>query len=234
MDVKSAFLNGELEEEIYLQLPPGFHDSLEKIWKLKCDLYSLKQAHKSRYKRLHTIFKSLSFTQSEADHSVFFKVENGVLIVVAVYVDDKLILSKDQKVIYQLKVLLVAEYELTNLGEVHWILGMEIIRDCDKRTLELSQQHYIKSILKCVEMDSSRPVITPMDPNVKLIKVQEAEVDIRTYQSALGALMYAMLTTCPDLAYSVGILRKHASAPGETHWTALKYIHRYLYGSVNT
>jgi hypothetical protein len=111
---------------------------------------------------------------------------------------------------------------------------MEIIRDRDKRTIELSQKCYIESILERFEMDSSRPVVTPMDPNVKLIKVQEAEVDIRTYQSALGALMYAMLATRPDLAYSVGALSKHASAPGETHWTALKRVYRYLRGTVNT
>ena len=115
-----------------------------------------------------------------------------------------MILSKDQRVIDQLKVLLAAEYELTDLGEARWILGMEIIRDHNKRTIELSQQHYIESILKRFEMDLSRPVVTPMDPNVKLIKVQEAEVDIRTYQSALGALMYAMLATRPDLHHEKG------------------------------
>lgn len=233
MDVKSAFLNGELEEEIYLHLPPGFCDSSDLVWKLKRALYGLKQAHKSWYKRLCTVFEALGFTRSEADHSVFFKVEDGTIIIVAVYVDDKLILSKDQKVINQLKVRLAAEYDLTDLGEARWILGMEIIRDREKRMIELSQRRYIESILERFEMGSSRPVATPMDPNTKLVKVNEAEVDVKTYQSALGALMYAMLATRPDIAFAVGALSKFAATPGQAHWTALKRVYRYLRGTAN-
>jgi transposase InsO family protein len=233
MDVKSAFLNGELEEEIYLHLPPGFRDSSNLVWKLKRALYGLKQAHKSWYKRLRTVFEGLGFTRSEADHSVFFKVEDGTIVIVAVYVDDKLMLSKDQKIIDQLKVKLAAEYDLTDLGEARWILGMEIIRDRDKHTIELSQCRYIESILERFEMGSSRPVATPMDPNTKLIKLNEAEVDVKTYQSALGALMYAMLATRPDIAYAVGVLSKYAATPGQAHWTALKRVYRYLRGTVN-
>jgi hypothetical protein len=233
MDVKSAFLNGELEEEIYLKPPPGFYNSSDLVWKLKRALYGLKQAHKEWYKRLRTVFESLGFTRSEADHSVFYKVENGVLIVVAVYVDDKLMLSKDQSIIDRLKVQLAAEYELTDLGEARWILGMEIIRDRDKRTIELSQRRYVESILNRFDMGTSRPVTTPMDPNIKLAKLTEPEVDVKLYQSALGALMYAMLATRPDLAFSVGALSKHAATPGQAHWAALKRVYRYLRGTVN-
>jgi hypothetical protein len=139
MDVKSAFLNGELEEEIYLHLPPGFRDSSNLVWKLKCALYGLKQAHKSWYKKLRTVFESLGFTCSDADHSVFYKFENGTIIIVAIYVNDKMMLSKDKKMIDELKKRLAGEYKLTDLGEARWILGMEIIRDRNKRTIMLSQ-----------------------------------------------------------------------------------------------
>jgi hypothetical protein len=233
MDVKSAFLNGELEEEIYLHLPPGFCDLSNLVWKLKCTLYGLKQAHKSWYKKLRTIFESLGFTRSDAYHSVFYKFKNGTIIVVAIYVDDKMMLSKDKKMIDELKKCFAGEYELTNLGEACWILGMEIICDCNKCTITLSQCRYIESILECFEMALSHPVAMPMDPNMKPVKVNEAEVDVKTYQSALGALMYTMLATCPDIAFAVGTLSKFAATPGQTHWTALKRVYQYLCSTVN-
>jgi hypothetical protein len=228
MDVKSAFLNGKLDEEIYLEPPPGFRPSRYMVWRLLRALYGLKQAHKSWYERLCAVFIALGFTRSQADHSVFYKVEDGVLIVVAVYVDDKLMLSKDQKAIDKLKKQLSREYEMTDLGEAHWILGMEIIRDRDKKTIELSQHQYIQSILERYDMANSRSVVTPIDPNVKLIKLDEPETDVKEYQSALGALMYAMLATRPDLAFAVGALSKHAATPGHAHVTALKRVYRIL------
>ena len=103
MDVKSAFLNGELDEEIFLEPPPGFCSSRYKVWRLLRALYGLKQAHKSWYEQLCAVFLALRFTWCQADHSVFYKIENGVLIIVAVYVDDKLTLSNNRKAIDKLK-----------------------------------------------------------------------------------------------------------------------------------
>lgn len=233
MDVKSAFLNGELDEEIYLKLPPGFRGTGDKVWRLRQALYGLKQAHKAWYRRLRTVFESLGFTRSHADHSVFYKVEDGVIIIVAVYVDDKLILSKCTRAIEKLKQALVKEYDLSDLGEARWILGMEIIRDRDKRIIEISQRRYVEGILERFGMHEGRAVATPIDPNSKLAKLEEPEVNNKSYQSALGALMYAMLATRPDLAFSVGALSRHAAAPGEAHWAALKRVYQYLRGTTD-
>jgi hypothetical protein len=136
-----------------------------------------------------------------------------------------MMLSKDKKMIDELKKRSAVEYKLTNLGEAHWILGMEIIRDRNKCTITLSQCRYIKSILKHFEMASSHPVAMPMDPNMKLVKVNEAKVDVKTYQSPLGALIYTMLATRPDIMF--------AATPGQMHWTALKHVYWYLCGTVN-
>jgi hypothetical protein len=144
---------------------------------------------------------------SDVDHSVFYKFEDGTIIIVAIYVDNKMMLSKDKKMIDELKKCLAGKYELTNLGEAHWILGMEIICNHNKHTIMLSQCQYIESILECFEMASSRPVAMPMDPNMKLVKVNEAEVNVKTYQSALGAQIYAMLATCPNIMFAVVTLR---------------------------
>ncbi|KIK12825.1 hypothetical protein PISMIDRAFT_18456 [Pisolithus microcarpus 441] len=208
MDVKSAFLNGKLEEEIYLQPPPG-----------------LKQAPKAWYTRLREVFKSLGFTRSYADHSLFFKVEDGTLIIVTVYVDDKLILSKSCEAIDWLKKQLSAEYDLSDLGEAHWILSMEIIQDRDKGTIELSQRHYIEIILEHMGMQDGHTVATPIELNLKLKKLDSPECNLKSYQSGLGALMYAMLAICPNLAFTVGILSRHAASPGDHHLLALKRAH---------
>ena len=135
MDMKSAFLNGELDEEIFLEPPPGFRSSRYKVWQLLCALYGLKQAHKWWYERLCAVFLALGFMRCQADHSVFHKIENSVLIIIAVYVDDKLTLSNNHKAIDKLKRQFAHEYDMTDLGEAHWILGMEIIRDHKKQTI---------------------------------------------------------------------------------------------------
>lgn len=159
MDVKSAFLNGTLDEEIYLRPPPGFRED-DKVWLLYRALYGLKQAPKSWYTRLRTVFETLGFTRSHADHSLFFKVEDGILIIVAVYVDDKLIVSKSRDAIERLKTRLSKEYDLTDLGEACWILGIKIIRDRDKGMIKLSQQRYLENILKRFGMGEGRSVST--------------------------------------------------------------------------
>ena len=155
-------------------------------------------------------------------------------IIVAVYIDDKLILSKSLDAINHLKGQLLQEYELMDLGEVHWILGMEIIQDRERWTIELSQCRYIETILERFGMENGRAVKTPMEPNLKLVKLKAPEVDVKLYQSRLSALMYVMLATCPDLAFAVGALSKHAATPGEAHWAALKRVYRYLCGTTDT
>ncbi|KIN99148.1 hypothetical protein M404DRAFT_30611 [Pisolithus tinctorius Marx 270] len=216
MDVKSTFLNGKLEEEIYLH-PPGFRDSSDVVWHLYHALYGLKQAPKAWYNRLREVFESLGFTCSDADHSLFYKDKNGILIIVAVYVDNKLILSKSCKAIDCLKVQLSAEYDLSDLGKAQWILSMEII----------------KLILECMGMQDGRTVSTPIEQNLKLEKLDTPAYDLHAYQSALGALMYAMLATQPDLAFTVGVLSRHAATPGDQHWTKLKQVYRYLRKTVD-
>jgi hypothetical protein len=111
---------------------------------------------------------------------------------------------------------------MTNLGVACWILGMEIIHNRERRTIELSQRHYITLILIHFDMANGRPVLTPIDANVKLIKLAEAESNVKEYQSVLGALMYAMLVTRHNLAFAVGMLSKHTATPGQEPFPALK------------
>ena len=231
MDIKSAFLNGDLEEEIFMEAPPGFREDKTTVWKLWKSLYGLKQASREWYKKIRELFEDLGYTRNSADHGVFFKHDSdGHLIIVALYVDDMLIFTKDNATAEHVKSELGVSYEMTDLGPAHWILGMEITRDRARRTISLSQRQYIQDILEKFGQANARPISTPMAANSKLPKLDAPDFDEKLYQSALGCLMYLMLGTRPDLAFSVGALSKHASCPGKEHWTALMRVYKYLRG----
>ena len=169
VDIKAAFLNGELEEEIYLRPPLGFHDNPKVIWCLQHTLYGLKQALKVWYDRLHKMFESLGFTHSNADHSLFYEDKGSDLLIIAVYVDDKLIFSKNLDTIKCLKTQLSEHFEITDLGEAHWILGMEVLCNQPQGTITLSQCCYVKTIIDCFSLKDGQSVSTPLETNVKLI-----------------------------------------------------------------
>ncbi|KIM60717.1 hypothetical protein SCLCIDRAFT_72313, partial [Scleroderma citrinum Foug A] len=141
---------------------------------------------------------------------------------VAVYVDDKLIFSKNLDAIKRLKTQLSKHFEITDLGKARWILGMEVLCNRPQGTITLSQHHYIKTIIDRFGLKDGQSVSTPLETNAKLTKIDMPEVNAKMYQSALGGLMYAMLETHPDLAYAVGALSKHAACPGQMHFAALK------------
>ncbi|GBE86218.1 Retrovirus-related Pol polyprotein from transposon TNT 1-94 [Sparassis crispa] len=221
MDVKSAFLNGDLDEEIYMKVPSGFRRSNSLVWKLNKALYGLKQAGREWYKKIRAEFEALGFTRCHSDHSVFYKNDDGILLIIAIYVDDMLILSDNLTAVTTLKEDLKSRFEMTDLGEARWLLGMEIARDRPCCVLELSQHQYVEKCLAQHGMADCRPVSTPMAQNQKLVKLSEAEINPKPYQSALGSLMYAMIGTRPDLAFTVGALSQHAATPGKEHWIAL-------------
>ncbi|GBE88168.1 Retrovirus-related Pol polyprotein from transposon TNT 1-94 [Sparassis crispa] len=233
MDIKSAFLNGDLDEEIYMKVPPGFRRSNSLVWKLNKALYGLKQAGREWYKKIRAEFEALGFTRCHSDHSVFYKNDDGILLIIAIYVDDMLILSDNLTAVTTLKEDLKSRFEMTDLGEARWLLSMEITRDRPRRVLELSQHQYVEKCLAQHGMADCCPVSTPMAQNQKLVKLSEAEIDPKPYQSALGSLMYAMIGTRPDLAFTVGALSQHAATPGKEHWIALMRVYRYLHGTAD-
>ncbi|HEV7737270.1 MAG TPA: hypothetical protein VGO47_07875, partial [Chlamydiales bacterium] len=124
-------------------------------------------------------------------------------------------------------------FEIKDLGEAKWILGMEIKRNRQERTITLNQKQYALEILEQHGMSECKPASTPMIPGAQLLKVEEAEVNIQTYQSAIGSLMYLMLGSRPDLAHSVGALSQFSAKPGKEHLVTIKRVFRYLKGTVN-
>ena len=120
---------------------------------------------------------------------------------------------------------------MTDLGDVNWILNMEVTRDRPRRTIWLSQSQYIENILERHGIADCKPATTPMEVNLKLEKLDTAEVDVTKYQQLIGSLMYGSLGTCFDITHEVGILSCHNHAPGKQHHTAVKWVFRYLQGA---
>jgi hypothetical protein len=146
MDVKTAFLNGVIEEEVYIEQPQGFliHGKESHVCKLKKDLYGLKQAPRAWYARIDSYLMSLGFTKSDADPNLYYKVENGGLLILVLYVDD-LFLTGDEKLIVGCKRELTSEFEMKDLGLMHYFLGLEVWQRPDE--IFLSQGKYTVEIL---------------------------------------------------------------------------------------
>ena len=239
MDVKTAFLHGDLEEEIYITQPDGFKVAGKEDWvcKLNKSLYGLKQSPRQWYKRFDQFMIGQNYTRSNFDHCVYFhKLQDGSFIYLLLYVDDMLIASRNQGKICRLKAQLSKEFEMKDLGGAKKILGMEIARDRQRGTLCLTQKQYLKKVLQRFGMsEKTKPVRTPLAPHFKLSASQcpktEEEREYMSkvpYSNAVGSLMYAMVYTRPDISHAVGTVSRYMHNPGKEHWQAVKWILRYI------
>lgn len=237
MDVKTAFLNGTLEERIYMQVPEGIAIPVNKNTRtyqppMACRLikaiYGLKQSPRAWYGRIHTFFQAHHFTRSEHDHSLFINYEKQVILLL--YVDDLVVAAPTKALVGWIRSKLHDEFEMTDLGPLKAFLGLEIARNRTNRTLHLSQSQYVNKILRIHGLDRCNPSQTPADPHVRLERASpefQATVETRRrYQSAVGSLMYAMLGSRPDIAYAVSKVSQYSTNPNATHWTAVKRIFR--------
>jgi len=243
LDVKTAFLHGELEEDIYMDQPEGFIvPGKEKyVCKLKRSLYGLKQSPRQWNKRFDSFMLSHGIKRSKYDSYVYIKHVNGSPIYLLLYVDDMLIAANNKIEITKLKRLLSSEFEMKDLGSAKKILSMEISRDRKSGLLFLSQQNYIKKVLQCFNMQNAKAVSTPIAPHFKLSAAHcpstDAEIEYMSrvpYSSVVGSLMYAMVCSHPDLSYAMSLVSRYMSNPGKKHWRAVQWIFRYLKGTTNS
>ncbi|KAG8486777.1 hypothetical protein CXB51_020123 [Gossypium anomalum] len=243
LDVKTAFLHGELEEDIYMQQPEGFTVSEKEdyVCLLKKSLYGLKQSPRQWYKRFDSFMTSHNFKRSSFDSCVYFKKNNdGSFVYLLLYVDDMLIAAKDKGEIRKVKAQLSEEFEMKDLGPAKKILGMEILRDRKTSKLYLSQKGYIEKLLCRFNMRSAKPVSTPLAAHFRLSSTLSPQSDDEIeymshvpYSSAVGSLMYAMVCSRPDLSYAVSAVSRYMANPGKEHWKAVQWILRYLRGTTD-
>jgi len=232
MDIKAAYLNGKLKEEIYMEAPPGLKIPEGMVLRLNWAVYGTKQGGCVWYKDVCGTMVEIGYTRIEADHTVFIWRHSNVLSIIALYVDDfKLVGPPDSDDVCKDKETLKKRYHMTNLGEISWILGIHVMRDREEGWIVLSQQKYLEEVLECFDKANIHPISTPSLPNHHLIRLPSPEVDAKHFQHTLGALMYLMLGTCPDIAYTVAALGRHAANPGIEHQHTLDHLFHYLRGS---
>jgi len=171
----------------------------------------------------------LEYKNSVADKCVFTHVDsNGHPIIVAVYVNDFLFISKSLKFVKSFKSEMSGHFEIKDLGLAKLILQMELNHDISNGITTLSKSQYIKKIFKCHGIANSQPIKIPMDPNMTLPLLAVPEIDITEYQQCVGSLMHAMVWTRPDIAHVVRMVSKHATTPRQAYITAVKRIFCYL------
>jgi hypothetical protein len=233
IDIKTAFLHGELEEEIWMQQPEGFEEGPPgTACRLLKSLYGLKQAPRAWYLKLSEELGTIGFKPSLADPSLFTykdadKDNNTYLLD---YVDDMLVSCKKTDMIQKFKEKILTKFKGKDLGEVKSFLGINITRNKAKSEIKLDQTGLIDSILQQFGMEEAKTKTTPLSPGIKLTKTEGDELDKEKfpYGTLIGKLMFLTVATRPDLAYSVGTLARFISEPTTTHWKAAKGILRYL------
>lgn len=238
MDVVTAFLQGDLNEEIYMEQPPYFEQSQHprKVCRLNKALYGLKQSSRVWNEKLDNALKDFGLTQSPYDPCVYIRIDGDKILIVAVYVDDFLLFSNLESWMTEIKAFLNGQFQMKDLGKANHVLGMRITKT--EIGISIDQSQYIDQILQRFNMSDCRPVNTPMNSSVQLSKAdvpkteeEHAEMKDIPYQQAVGCLLYLSTCTRPDISYAANKLARYCNNPGPSHWTAVKHLFRYLRGT---
>ena len=237
MDVKTAFLNGELNEEIYLRQPEGFvvKGYEDHVCKLKRSIYGLKQSARCWNVELDKKLKNMGFKQCESDPCIYIKEAKEEYCVIAVYVDDLIVGGESEGNVERTKKIISDKFEVTDMGTLHYFLGVKVVQKASTGEIWIGQPNFTNELLKKFQMSESKPVETPCDPGMKLSKKTENEEEFDTikYQSAVRSLLYLLTRSRPDLAFAVGNAARYCSQPSQQHWSAVKRIFRYLRGTTD-
>ena len=227
-DIKSAFPNAEIDSEIYMEQPIGYNKDTSLVCKLNKALYGLKQAARQWQIHLSNKLDKLGFIAITADNSIFINKNRNIIL--ATHIDDILVFSDKLEYINSLYKDLSQELEVSNLGEIKYYLGIEVLRDRSNRSITLTQRNFILNLLNRFNKLDLKPTKNPLVLGVKLEKnlEQATELDIKEYQKQIGSLIYLVTATRPDLAYPVGLLARFMSNPNSMHFKALNRIWQYL------
>ncbi|KAJ9671119.1 hypothetical protein PVL29_027218 [Vitis rotundifolia] len=228
LDIKNAFLHGDLEEEVYMEQPPGFVAQGEygKVFCLKKALYGLKQSPRAWFGKFSKAIQAFGMNKSKKDHSVFYKKSAAGIILLLVYVNDIVITGNDHAGISDLKAFMHSKFHTKDLGELKYFLGIEVSRS--KKGMFLSQRKYVLDLLEETGKIEAKPCTTPMVPNVQLMPDDgDPFYNPERYRRVVGKLNYLNVTR-PDIAYAISVVSQFTFAPTIKHWAALEQILCYL------
>ena len=235
LDVNNAFLHGELEEEVYMQVPPGLTvPNTNLVCRLQRSLYGLKQASRQWFMKLSGLLTVHGFQQSHSDHSLFLRFNGSVTTMLLVYVDDIILTGNRNSEIQDVITLLDQAFKIKDLGNLKYFLGLEIARSSEG--IHLSQRKYTLDILSDLGMLGCRPNTTPMDYSTKLQATTGTPLSAEassSYRRLIGRLIY-LTNTRPDIAYAVQQLSQYMSSPTNAHLQAAYWVLRYLKGTLGS
>jgi hypothetical protein len=233
MDVKSSFLNEDLKEEIYMEQLEGFElfDNPDLVCKLKKYLYGLKQAPRVWYHRLDMYLQDKGFKRGTTDSNLYIKTEGNDFLIVLVYVDDIIFRCNKDSLVQWFSSTMKSEFEMSMIGELSFFIGLQITQR--SKGMFISQEKYLRQMLKRFQMEDSKPVDTPMVTGCKLRKQDDSpDVDQSSYRSMIGSILY-ITTSRLDIMHAFGMVGRYQSAPKQIHFLVLKRIFRSLKETMN-
>ena len=234
VDIVAAFLNGDLEETIYMEPPEGSDIPNHKVLRLNKALYGLKQSPRCFNKSLDKWLQDQGFKATNGDPCLYHRSINNNTILISLHVDDQLIASNNRPHLNEFKQQLNAAFECSDSGAANYFLGFNITRDRSNKVLELGQQHYVDKVLAKFDMSDCNSVTTPLPLGFRPIPATDNEFSNTKdlpYAQLVGSILYLSTITRPDLAYAANTLSRHLSKWNEDHWKAAKHLLRYIKGT---
>lgn len=235
MDAVTAFLQGDIDEEIYIEQPEGFRDNTNRVCKLNKALYGLKQAGRQWNIKLDRTLKGYGLKSCYMDPCLYY--DENMDLIIAIYVDDLLIFYRDEKILLKIKTSLSNDFKMKDMGQAKGCLGIRITQTED--SIKLDQSIYIIEVLKRFGMMDSKQSNNPSDVGTKLSmnmtpdgheKIADSNIP---YQQAVGCLLFIARATRPDIAFAVGNVSRYNNCYSESHWKAVKRIMRFLRATIN-
>eukprot|EP00253_Pinus_taeda_P011559 PITA_11559 len=228
MDVKSAFVNGVLMEEVYIEQPPGYEkkDQEHKVCRLKKNLYGLKQAPRAWYSKIDSYLLENGFEKCEGEPTLYIKEKDGKILIVVLYVDDVIFTGNDKYLIENFKTVMKEEFEMTDMGLLRYFLGIEV--EESGNDIFISQAKYVNKVLERFNMQDNKAAITPTVMGLKLSKEENNKGFYPSlYKSMVGNLMY-LTATRPDIMHAISLISRFMERRKEAHWQAIKRILSYV------
>lgn len=238
MDVVNAYLQSPVDGEIYVKLPPGYEKKNEAgedlVGRLEKSLYGLRQASRNWYVTIRKWFLSYGLKPSAADPCVFVLVrEDGTTLVVVLYVDDMMIAGSNKQIVDDFKQAIMKRFAVKDQGELRWVLGMEVMRDRKRKTLEINQKVYVEKTLDRLGMADCKSVSTPAADVPRRMSQDEEPTNNREYMSTIGAMIYATVVSRLDVAFAVQCGGRHMQRTAPVHVAAAKRILRFFRGTLS-
>ena len=227
-DVKVAFLNGDLKNEIYMYQPDGFNQDNDLVCKLNKSVYGLKQAARAWNDKFNDFLIDLNFVRSDFDPGIYIKQDEKTTVYILLYVDDFLLATDCIEELDMITTELKNHFEIKDLGNISFYLGIEVSRST-QGIFSIRQSHYINRLIDKFNLIDAKDSNLPIEPNFLKNEEDNNKFENKTlYQQAIGSLLYISLNSRPDIAFSVGLMGRSASDPSNADWREVKRILKYL------